>query len=136
MSEELAVRESVGRSDSFREALTRLRSAQKPGAGAPPYSRWINRRLGRILAAAAYRARATPDAVTVLSAVFTFSGLSLVALVAPVPWLGFAVTALLVLGYALDAADGQLARLLGGGSRSGEWLDHMVDVTKTCVLHA
>ena len=67
---------------------------------------------------------------------FTFSALALVALVAPEPWLGLAVTLLLVIGYALDAADGQLARLLGGGSSSGEWLDHMVDVTKTCVLHA
>ena len=137
MSEELAVRDAVGRRErSFRDALTRLRSAQKPGVGAPPYSRWINRRLGRILAAAAYRVRATPNGVTALSAFFTFSALALVALVPPTPWLGIGVTVLLVVGYALDAADGQLARLLGGGSSSGEWLDHMVDVTKTCVLHA
>jgi phosphatidylglycerophosphate synthase len=137
MSEELAVRDAVGRPErSFRDALTRLRTAQKPGTGAPPYSRWINRRLGRILAAAAYRVGATPNGVTAVSALFTFSALALVALVAPTPWLGLGVTGLLVIGYALDAADGQLARLLGGGSRSGEWLDHMVDVTKTCVLHA
>ena len=137
MSEDLAVRRSVGRSErSFREALTRLRSAQKPGVGAPPYSRWVNRRLGRLLAAAAYRVGATPNGVTAVSALFTFSALALVAVVTPEPWLGLAVTALLVIGYALDAADGQLARLLGGGSSSGEWLDHMVDVTKTCVLHA
>jgi phosphatidylglycerophosphate synthase len=137
MSEELAVRDAVGRSErSFRVALDRLRAAQKPGAGAPPYSRWVNRRLGRVLAAAAYRVGATPNGVTALSALFTFSALALVALVAPTPWLGIGVTLLLVIGYALDAADGQLARLLGGGSSSGEWLDHMVDVTKTCVLHA
>ena len=33
-------------------------SAQKSGAGAPPYSRWVNRRVGRVLAALAYVSRA------------------------------------------------------------------------------
>ena len=45
------------------------------------------------------------------------------------------VTVLLVLGYALDAADGQLARLRGGGSLVGEWLDHMIDSVKVAALH-
>jgi len=35
----------------------------------------------------------------------------------------------------VDSADGQLARLRGGGSRSGEWLDHTVDCFKTASLH-
>ena len=48
---------------------------------------------------------------------------------------GIAVAACLVLGYALDAADGQLARLRGGGSPAGEWLDHMVDAAKIASLH-
>ena len=112
-----------------------MASAQKPGRGAPPYSRWINRRLGRWLAAAGYVLHLTPNGVTAISALFTFAGLALVAIVPPVWWLGLVVGACLVLGYALDSADGQLARLTGSGSRAGEWLDHMVDVTKTCVLH-
>jgi phosphatidylglycerophosphate synthase len=37
--------------------------------------------------------------------------------------------------YALDSADGQLARLRGGGSIAGEWLDHMVDCVKLSTLH-
>jgi phosphatidylglycerophosphate synthase len=45
------------------------------------------------------------------------------------------VAACLVLGYALDSADGQLARLRGGGSPAGEWLDHMVDSVKIASLH-
>ncbi|CAN5329039.1 CDP-alcohol phosphatidyltransferase family protein [soil metagenome] len=110
-------------------------SAQKPGRGAPPYSRWVNRRLGRWLAALAYGLRLTPNAVTGISALFTFTGLALVALVPPAWWLGIVVGLCLVLGYALDSADGQLARLTGSGSRAGEWLDHMVDITKTCALH-
>src|SRR4051812_795487 len=99
MSEDVAVRGSVDRPErSFTDALARLRSAQKPGAGAPPYSRWVNRRFGRLLAAAAYRIGATPNAVTGVSALFTFAGLALIALIAPAPWLGLAVTALLVVG--------------------------------------
>ena len=122
--------------DGFRATLARMSTAQKPGRGAPPYSRWINRRMGRVIAAAAYTVGATPNGVTAASAALTTAGLLLIALVQPVWWLGFAVAGFLVLGYAFDAADGQLARLRGGGSRAGEWLDHMVDVTKTCVLHA
>ncbi len=122
--------------DGFRATLSRMSAAQKPGRGAPPYSRWINRRMGRVIAAAGYTIGATPNGVTAVSAALTTAGILLIALVEPVWWLGFAVAGFLVLGYAFDAADGQLARLRGGGSRAGEWLDHMVDVTKTCVLHA
>ena len=42
---------------------------------------------------------------------------------------------LLATGYALDSADGQLARLKGGGRPAGEWLDHTVDMAKTVMLH-
>ena len=38
-------------------------------------------------------------------------------------------------GYALDAADGQLARLRNGGSKAGEWLDHVADVIKLSTIH-
>ena len=120
---------------SYRGALTRLGAVQKPGAGAPPYSRWVNRRLGRWLAAAAYVLDRTPNQVTVASALCTLTGLLLVAVVPPGWWLGPVVCALLVLGYALDAADGQLARLRGGGSPAGEWLDHMVDALKMSLVH-
>ncbi|MBI5161938.1 MAG: CDP-alcohol phosphatidyltransferase family protein [Micrococcales bacterium] len=115
--------------------MQRLSAAQKPGRGAPPYSRWVNRPLGRVIAATAYLVDLKPNHVTALSAACTFTGIALLALVPPVPWLGLVVGVLLVLGYALDSADGQVARLRGGGSLAGEWLDHMVDVTKTCLLH-
>ena len=119
----------------FREALARLASAQKSAKGAPAYSRFVNRKLGRLLAAVAYVAGLTPNAVTAISAAFTFTGIALIALVEPAPWLGAAVCLALVVGYAFDAADGQLARLRGGGSRSGEYLDHMVDSAKISALH-
>jgi phosphatidylglycerophosphate synthase len=48
---------------------------------------------------------------------------------------GVGICVALVVGYALDAADGQLARLRGGGSVAGEWLDHVIDSAKIASLH-
>lgn len=121
--------------DSFSEALARLAGAQKGRArGAPGYSVYVNRPVGRVLAAVSYRLGASPNAVTLVSAVFTFTGIVLIALVPPTAWLGVGIWLLLALGYALDSADGQLARLRGGGSLAGEWLDHFVDAVKTIAL--
>lgn len=119
----------------FGEARARLRSAQKAGKGAPPYSLYINRPLGRVLAAAAYQIGLTPNQVTYLSAVSTFAGLFLLATGPATTLVGVLVTVALVLGYALDSADGQLARLRGGGSLLGEWLDHMIDSVKVASVH-
>ena len=115
--------------------MRRLSGAQKGAQGAPAYSRFVNRRLGRVLAALAFHAGLTPNAVTGVSAVFTATGIALLALGHPAWWLGPVVTSCLVAGYALDSADGQLARLRGGGSAAGEWLDHVVDAAKIASLH-
>ncbi len=123
-----------GTPESFAASLHRLRDAQKSSKGAPPYSIFVNRPLGRVFAAAAFQAGLTPNTVTVVSAVLTFAGIAVLALVPPTAATGVVVALLLVLGYALDSADGQLARLRGGGSRTGEWLDHMIDATKISVL--
>lgn len=119
----------------YRESLHVLKSRQKSGKGAPAYSRFINRRLGRYLAATAYQAGLTPNLVTALSGLCSFAAIALLAVFPPSIPLAMAVTCGLVLGYALDSADGQLARLRGGGSPSGEWLDHMVDALKISSLH-
>jgi len=120
---------------SFSPALAQLASAQKTSKGAPAYSRFINRPLGRALAALAYVVGITPNGVTVISAAFTFTAIGLIALLTPSIAVSIAVVFCLVIGYALDAADGQLARLRGDGSVSGEWLDHTVDAFKVGVLH-
>jgi len=91
--------------------------------------------MGRVLAAYAFKLHLTPDQVTLVSAAFSFAGIIALALFAPSWWLGLLVTLSLVLGYALDSADGQLARLRGGGSTTGEWLDHIVDSVKITSLH-
>lgn len=121
--------------NGFTAAHYRLRDAQKSAKGSPAYSVYINRPLGRVLAAAAYRLGLTPDQVTYLSAAFSFTGIVALAALQPAWWVGVLVCLALVGGYALDAADGQLARLRGGGSTVGEWLDHMIDSAKISSLH-
>ena len=93
--------------DDLRTTVRRLAAAQKGATGAPAYSRFVNRPLGRLFAALAFHAGLTPNAVTAVSAAFTTTGVALLA----------------------------LARLRGGGSPAGEWLDHMVDAAKASSLH-
>jgi phosphatidylglycerophosphate synthase len=121
---------------SLRETVGQLSRAQKPSAGTPAYSRFVNRRIGRVFAAAAFLGRRTPNQVSMASGCCSLIGIVLIALVRPSWPLALAVTALLVLGYGLDSADGQLARLRGGGSPLGEWLDHMIDSIKIVLLHS
>jgi hypothetical protein len=123
-------------SSAFTTALRQLRAAQKTAKGVSLYSRFLNRPLGRVFAAAAHRAGLTPNQVTMASAACSFAGVAAVALVRPSWTLGLCVYVALVVGFALDSADGQLARLRGGGSPAGEWLDHFVDCAKITGLHA
>lgn len=120
---------------SRREVLDRLKSAQKSNRGAAGYSRWINRPLGRQFAVVAFRAGLRPNQVSVASAVLTFSAILLVATVRPSWPVSVAIMIMLVLGYALDSADGQVARLRGGGTPAGEWLDHVFDAVKASTIH-
>jgi phosphatidylglycerophosphate synthase len=119
----------------YRSDLEALGAAQKPPFGTGAYSRHVNRPLARRVAAAGHQVGLTPNAATGVSAALSTAGLALVALVPPSWPLGAAVAALLALGYVLDSVDGQLARLRGRGTVSGEWLDHTVDCVKTCGLH-
>jgi phosphatidylglycerophosphate synthase len=121
--------------DSYSAVLGRLAAAQKPAArSAPAYSRFVNRRLGRYLAAAAHLLGLGANAVTAISAVWTFGGVALLVLFPPSWGLGVAVAACLLVGYAFDSADGQLSRLQGTSSPAGEWLDHMVDAVKVSTI--
>lgn len=132
----MAVTDRTTARATFLDTVRQLSSAQKKAApGAPAYSILVNRKAGRILAAASYRAGLTPNAVTVISAIFTFTGIVLIATVEPSWTLGIGVWLALALGYAFDSADGQVARLRGGGSLAGEWLDHVIDSAKISSLH-
>lgn len=119
----------------FKENYAQLRNAQKSSRGAPIYSLLVNRPFGRVLAAVAHRLGMTPDQVTMISALFTFTGIASIAVLPPSGPMAIGTALALMIGYALDAADGQLARLRGGGSLTGEWLDHVIDSFKIATLH-
>jgi phosphatidylglycerophosphate synthase len=119
-----------------RQVVARLANAQKSNRGAGAYSRLINRPLGRQLAAISFRLGLTPNQVSVISAGFSLAAIVALALVRPTWQLAVLVTVGLVLGYAFDSADGQVARLRGGGTPAGEWLDHVIDAAKISCLHA
>lgn len=119
----------------FSQAVVGLAEAQKSGAGVPAYTRYVNRPLGRLAAAAAYVAGMTPNQVTVLSGLVSLVSMAALVAFEPSVPLGIAVGLGLVVGYVLDSADGQLARLRGSGSLTGEWLDHVVDAARMPALH-
>lgn len=121
---------------TVKSARAALRAAQKPSNGIPLYSKYINRPMGRQFAALAAPAGLSPNAISLISASFSFAGIAVIAFAGDSPLIGVLVAALLVLGYGLDAADGQVARLTGRGSSLGEWLDHMIDCAKISSLHA
>jgi phosphatidylglycerophosphate synthase len=119
----------------YRESVATLRSAQKSGAGVPAYMRWVNRWLGRRIAAAAAVIGLTPNGVTAVSALCSLAGLVLLVVAEPGLGVGVAVALLLALGFACDSADGQLARLTCAGGPAGEWVDHVVDAIRTPLTH-
>lgn len=120
---------------SIRANLRRLHSAQKSGAGVPAYTRFINRRLARAVAATAASLGLTPNMVTALSAALSAAGLTLMLVAGPQWWSALIGAALLAAGYVFDSADGQVARLTGTGSPAGEWVDHVVDAARTPATH-
>lgn len=124
-----------GERRSVRESIALLRSHQKPPRGVSLYSRYVNRPWGRALAAVADRLGLTPNVVTLLSGVLSLTAIVLIATQPPTVLLGVLIALLLMTGFALDSADGQLARLRGGGSKSGEFLDHMLDAVVKLLLH-
>ncbi|MFD0023931.1 CDP-alcohol phosphatidyltransferase family protein [Streptomyces sp. NPDC058382] len=121
--------------ESTGTVLRELRGAQKSAKGVSLYSRYVNRPAGRIFAAVAFRLGMTPNQVTLVSAAFTFAAVASVALAEPTWPLAVLVYLGLAVGFALDSADGQLARLTGRGGPDGEWLDHVVDCAKMILVH-
>ncbi|MFE5819636.1 CDP-alcohol phosphatidyltransferase family protein [Streptomyces sp. NPDC056479] len=120
----------------FLSTLTQLSKAQKPARGVPGYSRFVNRPAGRLLAAVAHRIGLSPNHVTAASGLVTFPAIAAIALCSPSHTLGRWVALALLVGFALDSADGQLARLHGSASSAGAWIDHVVDCAKLLSVHA
>lgn len=125
----------MSRATDFRTGLEALRAAQKPPRGTAAYSRLVNRPVGRVVAALFNTFGMTPNQATAVSATLSALGIVLIATADPTAWIGVVIATLLAAGYVMDSVDGQLARLRGGGSKNGEWLDHTIDCFKTATLH-
>ena len=124
-----------GFSTKFSHTLRSLEAAQKPGIGVPAYTRWVNRRVARYFAAAAVALGITPNGVTAISAACSAAGLIVLITCPPSIGVGICVALLFALGYGLDSADGQVARVTGASSPAGEWLDHVVDSIRVPSVH-
>lgn len=122
-------------SSRYSWAKQALDQAQKPAQGVPAYTRWVNRRGARVIAAVGYAAGWTPNMVTAMSAVLSVSGMVLLLILPPSGWVGIPIAVLLAAGYLFDSADGQLARVSQRSSKSGEWLDHVVDAFRSPAIH-
>ncbi|MDK1360169.1 CDP-alcohol phosphatidyltransferase family protein [Arthrobacter sp. zg-Y1219] len=120
---------------TFQESFNQLKQAQKTRKGVPLYLLYVNRPAGRAVAAALRHSGLTPNHVTLAGAVLTYGSLVWLAFGASANLSSALVGVLLALGYILDSADGQLARLQGASSAFGEWLDHALDNGRITVMH-
>ena len=109
---------------AYRRALA---AAQKPGAGVPAYMRWVNRGAARVVAAACAAFGWTPNFVSFISVCFSTIGLIVLVALEPAWWSGLIVGTALAVGFMFDSADGQVSRVTGASSKTGEWVDHVAD---------
>ncbi|MEQ4300407.1 CDP-alcohol phosphatidyltransferase family protein [Plantactinospora sp. B6F1] len=106
------------------------------------FSEAISQRIGAALALAAHRTGLPPTALTMANLVLGLAvSVTVVALAGPVaagevPAWAVGLAALLgwQLAYALDCADGQLARVTGQGSPAGARVDVLCDVAAQIAL--
>jgi phosphatidylglycerophosphate synthase len=117
-------------------SMAELACKQKTSKGVSLYSRFINRPAGRFFAALGQLLGMTPNQMTLASALCTFSAIAVLAAVPPSWASGVLIAALLILGFILDSADGQLARLTDASNAAGEWLDHVVDCARSVLIHS
>ena len=117
---------------TYRAALA---AAQKPGAGVPAYMRWVNRGAARVVAAACAAFGWTPNFVSFISVCFSTLGLIVLVALEPAWWTGLIVGTSLAVGFMFDSADGQVSRVTGASSKTGEWVDHVADAFRSPAIH-
>lgn len=119
---------------SFKDRYSSLKQSQKPARGVPAYTLYVNRPVGRLIAALC-PVMISANGLTVMSSFVSALALLMLWLVAPgSPFLSLAGI-LLIFGYFLDSADGQLARLRNTRSFFGDWLDHVLDSGRMVFVH-
>jgi|LSQX01.2.fsa_nt_gb phosphatidylglycerophosphate synthase len=117
--------------NEFKANYENLGSLQKGSRGTPAYTRYINRWFGKVLASLLGCFNVSPNAVSLISGLLTILGFIGFLLFKETTFItSILLVFLLLFAYALDSADGQLARLLKKQSKKGEWLDHTLDAIK------
>jgi len=98
----------------------------------------VNHTIGALIAYLLYPTRVTPNAVSVAGLVAHLIGAVMVAIAAPpvgLPWV-IAVASMWQLAFALDCADGPLARARRQTSEFGAWFDQIIDVISHTAVYA
>jgi phosphatidylglycerophosphate synthase len=116
-----------------RPALAEYRSLRH-SAGGHLLTRQVSQRLGAVCAWLAQGLGLTPSQVTLLGTATFLLGAGLFASQAPGAAGVVTAAVLFQLGYALDCADGQLARATGRTSAFGAWLDVACDYARNIAL--
>jgi phosphatidylglycerophosphate synthase len=103
------------------------------------FTETVSQRIGAQFAVAAHRAKLPPTALTLTNLILGLTAAVLVVgthgrLAAPV--VGLIALVLWHIAYALDCADGQLARVTGTGSAAGARVDVLCDVALQVALVA
>jgi phosphatidylglycerophosphate synthase len=96
-------------------------------------TRLVSQRAGAVVAAVAFNAGLSPNAVTLLGLALSLAGcLCFVVDQSPEAWIAAAL--LWQLAFAFDCADGQLARATGRSSAFGAWLDVACDHVRQAAI--
>lgn len=114
----------------------KLRELQRGNLGEPAYSRFINRWLGRIFASVIGYFKISPNTISFSSFILTIVTFICFLILKEINFLESVLLELfLLIGFILDATDGQIARLLNKQSKKGEWFDHTLDAIKLSLGH-
>ena len=89
----------------------------------------------RVVAAACAAFGWTPNFVSFISVCFSTLGLIVLVAFEPAWWTGLIVGTALAVGFMFDSADGQVSRVTGASSKTGEWVDHVADAFRSPAIH-
>ncbi|HPA63123.1 MAG TPA: CDP-alcohol phosphatidyltransferase family protein [Spirochaetota bacterium] len=99
------------------------------------FGSFMTRPVSHLLAALSYKLHLSPNFVSFLSFVFCIAG-GTVLFFPEIPYYLFLSIALWWLGAIFDAADGDLARYVNGGTPFGGWFDSFLDRLKEFFIFA
>ncbi|MGM0596876.1 MAG: CDP-alcohol phosphatidyltransferase family protein [Myxococcota bacterium] len=130
-ADEKPVLYDLGRKGEFKNASRHLWSTlKKPIENDGVVAYYLGRPLSRIVSKILINTPITPNQVTIFSFIAALAGAYLVA----TPSTVIAGAVLYWVSFVFDCVDGELARLKYQGSRTGQWLDTIIDDLSTAAF--